>query len=75
MCSDNFEPSKCLFVDQQHGFRSIHFCEIALYSILDMWKVSSSPKKVNLALFIVFKKAFNINNSRLLIFEIVSLLL
>ena len=56
----------CLFADQQHGFRTNHSCETALHSILDTWKVSVSEKKVNLALFIDFKKAFDLINPRLL---------
>ena len=49
--SSNFDRS-CLFADQQHGFRTNHSCETARHSILDMWKVSVSQKKVNLALFV-----------------------
>ena len=37
----------CLFVDQQHGYRTNNSCDTALHSILDMWKVSVSQKKVN----------------------------
>ena len=60
----------CLFADQQHGFRTNHSCETALHSILDTWKVSVSEKKVNLALFIDFKKAFDLINPRLLFLKL-----
>ena len=60
MYSDNlpFDRNR-LFADQQHGFRINHSCETALHSISDMWKVSISQKKVNLAFFVDFKKAFD----------------
>ena len=48
----------CLFVDQQHGFRKNHSCETTLNSILDLWKVSVSQKKVNIALFIDLKNGY-----------------
>ena len=60
----------CLFVYQQHGFRSNDSCETALHSILDKRKVSISQKKVNLALFIDFKKAFDRINPRLLFIKL-----
>ena len=60
----------CLFVDQQHGFRTNHSCETALHSILDLWKCNISQKKVNLALFIDFKKAFDLINPRLLFLKL-----
>ena len=58
------------FFDQQHGFRSNHSCETDLHSILDKWKVSISQIKVNLALFIDFKKAFDLINPRLLFLKL-----
>ena len=58
----------CLFVDQKHGFRTNHSCETTLHSI--QWKVSVSQKKVNLALFIDFKKAFDLINPRLLFLKL-----
>ena len=58
-----------LFVDQ-HGFRTNHSCETAFHSIIDNRKVSVSQKKVNLALFIDFKKAFDLINPRLLFLKL-----
>ena len=55
---------------QQHGFRTNHSCETALHLILDNWMCACSQKKVNLALFIDFKKAFDLINTRLLFLKL-----
>jgi hypothetical protein len=49
-----------LFSSAQHGFRANHSCETALQSILDLWKKAISNKHHILALFIDFKKAFDL---------------
>jgi hypothetical protein len=49
-----------LFSDAQHGFRIKRSCEIALQSILEKWKHSIEKKETILALFIDFKKAFDL---------------
>ena len=55
-----------LFADQQQDFRTYHSCETAFHSILDLCELSVSQKKVNLAIFIDFKKSFVLINPRLL---------
>ena len=59
----------CLFVDQQHGFRTNRYCETALYSIIYKCKCTVSQKKVNLALFIEFKKVFDRFKPRLFLLK------
>jgi hypothetical protein len=55
-----------LLCPQQHGFRAGHSCETALQTILENWKTSISLKKIVLAIFIDFKKAFDLINPKLL---------
>lgn len=45
-----------LFCTHQHGFRARHSCETALVSIIDEWKENISENKINLSMFIDFKK-------------------
>ena len=47
-----------------------HSCETALPTIFDHLKASVSEKKVNIELFVYFKKAFDIINRRLLFLKL-----
>ena len=59
-----------LFCTEQHGFRSNHSCETALQSILDDWKIFLSKKEVIIALFVDFKKAFDLISRELLFLKL-----
>lgn len=62
---DYFNLNK-LFFNEQHGFRSNFSCETALVSIIDSWKEVLVNGGSNLALFIDFKKAFDLVDPYLL---------
>ena len=47
-----------ILVDQQSGFREFHSCETALNLMLDNWKSEIDNKKVVVAVFLDFKRAF-----------------
>ena len=64
-----------LFFSNQHGFRSNHSCETALLSIIDRWKSNMNKNHINLALFIDFKKAFDLVNPKLLIIKLITVLI
>ena len=55
-----------IFSPEQHGFRANHSCETALQTILDNWKKMLEKKENVLALFIDFKKAFDLIDPELL---------
>ena len=56
-----------LFTSNQHGFRPGFSCETALQSLLDNWKhLVDSEKAIIIALFLDFKKAFDLLNPKLL---------
>ena len=59
-----------LFSDSQHGFRTKRSCETALQTILDKWKLSIEAKRIILALFIDFKKAFDLIDPKLLFIKL-----
>jgi hypothetical protein len=59
--------SNNLFVSNQHGFRAGFSCESALHSILDRWKEAIDSNSIVGALFIDFKKAFDLVNQELLL--------
>jgi len=59
-----------LFCSNQHGFRASHSCETALLSVIDHWKSAIENKKINLALFVDFKKAFDLVNHDLLFLKL-----
>ena len=56
-----------LFYPSQHGFRSAHSCESALHEIISEMNTIRSKRHIGLYLFIDFKKAFDLVDSRLLI--------
>ena len=62
---DYFDKNN-LFSSSQHGFRSNHSCETAILSIVDHWKSNIDKKLINLAIFIDFKKAFDLVQPKLL---------
>jgi hypothetical protein len=59
--------SNNLFYPSQHGFRSFHSCESALHEIISEMNIIKSKRDIGLYLFIDFKKAFDLVDSRLLI--------
>ena len=59
-----------LFSKNQHGFRANFSCETALQNLLDKWKIDIDTKRVVLALFIDFKKAFDLINPKLLFLKL-----
>ena len=59
-----------IFSPEQHGFRSNHSCETALQTILDNWKKMLEKKENVLALFIDFKKAFDLIDPELLFLKL-----
>jgi retron-type reverse transcriptase len=59
-----------LFCSNQHGFRASHSCETALLSVIDHWKSAIENKQINLALFVDFKKAFDLVNHDLLFLKL-----
>ena len=70
MQHNNFFVTNSLFSVHQHGFRANFSCETALQSILDNWKISLDQKKYILALFIDFKKAFDLIDPTLLFLKL-----
>ena len=66
----NFFNSQKIFSPEQHGFRSNHSCETALQTILDKWKILLEKKENILALFIDFKKAFDLIDPELLFLKL-----
>ena len=60
-----------LFVSDQHGFRKNKSCETALHSILNTWKMNMDSGNINIALFIDFKKAFDMVESQLLLRKLI----
>jgi Reverse transcriptase (RNA-dependent DNA polymerase) len=59
-----------LLCEQQHGFRSNRSCETALITAIEHWKSSLAKNKYVLALFIDFKKAFDLLNRKLLFLKL-----
>ena len=60
------DPKNTLFTKFQHGFRANHSCETALQTIIDKWLKAIESKQHILALFIDFKKAFDLVQAALL---------
>ena len=50
----------------QHGFRANYSCETAMHTILDSWRESLDKNKYVLALFVDFKKAFDLVDQQIL---------
>ena len=67
--TSHFDENK-LFCNQQHGFRQNHSCETALQTILDHWFKARADKEFVLALFIDFKKAFDLVDPHLLFLKL-----
>ena len=65
-----FFTYKKIFSPEQHGFRSNHSCETALQTILDRWKKALERNENILALFIDFKKAFDLIDPELLFLKL-----
>ena len=59
-----------LFSEVHFGFRSKRSCETSLQSILEKWKESVEAKQTILALYIDFKKAFDIIDPELLFIKL-----
>ena len=51
----------------QHGFRSGHSCETALHELISDLNVNRNKKLINILLFIDFRKAFDLVDSRMLL--------
>ena len=61
-----FFTANSLFSTGQHGFRTNHSCETALQTIIEKWRSVLAKNNKVLALFIDFKKAFDLIDPRLL---------
>jgi hypothetical protein len=61
-----------LFFPGQHGFRPFHSCESALHEIVSHCLTNLDKKKINLLLFIDFKKAFDLVNPDLLLIKLLN---
>lgn len=55
-----------LFSTTQHGFRANHSCETALQTVIESLRENISKNKKTLALFVDFKKAFDLVEPKLL---------
>ncbi|CAF1084798.1 unnamed protein product [Brachionus calyciflorus] len=66
---DNLNKSK-IILSYQHGFRANHSCESALHEIISEINKIRSKGLIGLLLFIDFKKAFDIVDSRLLLLKL-----
>ena len=64
-----FESYKIFFTGQ-HGFRQNHSCESALHEIISTCFKNLDNKLINMLLFIDFKKAFDMVDSKLLIYKL-----
>jgi hypothetical protein len=51
----------------QHGFRNGHSCETALHELISLVKINRDKRLISLLLFIDFRKAFDLVDSRLLL--------
>ena len=56
-----------LFCKDQHGFRSNHSCETALHEIISEMNDIRSKRHIGMFLFIDFRKAFDLVDSRILL--------
>lgn len=65
--------SNNLFSPTQHCFRAKHSCESALLTLVNTLKNKIDDKKISLALFIDFKKTFDLINPRLLFLKFLKL--
>jgi hypothetical protein len=67
--TDHLNSNKLLF-NAQYGFRSDHSCESALNEILSSMNTVLSKRLIGLYLFIDFRKAFDLVNSKILLFKL-----
>ena len=56
-----------ILIPNQHGFRSFHSCETALHELLTNLNNARNNSLVSLLMFIDFRKAFDLVDSKLLI--------
>jgi hypothetical protein len=61
-----------LFVACQHGFRSCHSCESALHEIISKILSKLNNSRINLLLFVDFKKAFDMVVHDLLLYKLLN---
>ena len=66
-----FESCNLLFAGQ-HGFRAGHSCETALHELVSTCLNNLDKKKINLLLFIDFKKAFDMVDPKLLLYKLLN---
>ena len=66
----NYLSANELLSNCQHGFRSNHSCETALITILERWKSELTSNKLIFAIFVDFKKAFDLLNRKLLFLKL-----
>ena len=62
----HFDTNK-LMCPIQHGFRKNYSCETALHTLLDDWRKELDKNKFVLALFVDFKKAFDLVDQKILL--------
>ncbi len=63
---EHLEKNKILF-EGQHGFRPDHSCETALYELISDLVKANDKKMISLLLFMVFKKALDLVDSKILL--------
>ena len=54
----------------QHGFRSDHSCETALHELLSDLNMAKDKRLIAILLFIDFRKAFDLVDSKLLLLKL-----
>jgi len=64
---NNYFESNKLFTPHQHGFRKGHSCETSLHELISDLNKPRDKKLSSLLLFIDFKKAFDTEDSNLLL--------
>ncbi|CAF0946219.1 unnamed protein product [Brachionus calyciflorus] len=67
---EDYFSKNSIFFDGQHGFRSGFSCETALHEFISDQNSALNKKLISFALFIDFKKAFDLVDPDLLIFKL-----